>query len=446
MKREVINFKKKKEGSPLLYIMGGILVLAVCAFLLLLIFSYKRGERVTPSLKSIPAAEKLRKKAPPSPETLFEESRTEPAFSTLEKLKKSRTPSTSVKEEDRLCNMGMKLAAQRKFSQAKDYFLRALEINPDHERSLLGLAKIELIEGNYDKVLEYLLRPSAYSENPELHYLLALAFYYKDKNDQAADSLKRALQLKPDFEKARTLLRKIERETRIEGTYYSTTYSNFKVMSNEKISNSEVVDQILRYLHEEFNRLTYELDFSPRQQITVFLYPQQDFERVTNSPYWVGGLNDGKIRIPLKGVSYLNEELKRVLTHELVHSFLRMKTSNHCPVWLHEGLARMLSEDDLTSEEKVILRKAVQEGKAFKIKQLEGSFLRLGAIPAVKLAYAESFSVVQYLRENYSTTRINRLLEELASSTTTEEALKKIFKLDYSSLQSRWQDFVLSSY
>ncbi len=445
MKREVINFKKKKEGSPLFYIMGGIFAVAICVFILVLITSYKTGEKASPPAKTAPVEEKSRRKAPPSPEALFQESRTEPAFSTLEKLRKARTTSTSQREEDRLCDMGMKLAAQRKFSQAKDYFLRALEINPDHERSLLGLAKIELIEGNYDKVLEYLLRPSAYSDNPELHYLLALAFYYKDRNNQAADSLKRALQLKPDFEKARTLLKKIERESRIEGAYYSTTYSNFKVISNEKISDSEVVDQILRYLHEEFNRLTYELDFSPRQQITVLLYPQQDFEKVTNSPYWVGGLNDGKIRIPLKGLTYLDEDLKRVLTHELVHSFLRMKTSNHCPVWLHEGLARMLSEDDLTSEEKAILKKAVQEGKVFKIKHLEGSFLRLGPVSAVQLAYAQSFSVVQYLRENYSMTRINRLLDELVSS-SAEKALMRIFKIDYSSLQTRWQDFVLSSY
>jgi len=39
----------------------------------------------------------------------------------------------------------------------------------------------------------------------------------------------------------------------------------------------------------------------------------------------VGALNDGRIRVPVEGLTSMTEELARVLKHELTHSFVGQK-------------------------------------------------------------------------------------------------------------------------
>ena len=56
------------------------------------------------------------------------------------------------------------------------------------------------------------------------------------------------------------------------------------------------------------------------------------------APGWVGALNDGRIRVPVQGLTSLTQELSRVLKHELTHSFIRQKTHGHAPMWIQEGL------------------------------------------------------------------------------------------------------------
>jgi len=79
----------------------------------------------------------------------------------------------------------------------------------------------------------------------------------------------------------------------------------------------------------------------PTETIVVLLYPNQDFRDITRSPNWVGALNDGKIRVPVSGLTQMTPDLARVLKHELTHSFVRQITLGRCPTWLNEGLAQL---------------------------------------------------------------------------------------------------------
>ncbi len=53
-------------------------------------------------------------------------------------------------------------------------------------------------------------------------------------------------------------------------------------------------------------------------------------------------LNDGKLRIPISGLSSMTPELAHVLKHELAHSFIARLSGGRCPPWLHEGIAQFL--------------------------------------------------------------------------------------------------------
>jgi len=56
----------------------------------------------------------------------------------------------------------------------------------------------------------------------------------------------------------------------------------------------------------------------------------------------VGALNDGRIRVPVQGLTQLTPALSLVLKHELTHSFVRQKTRAAAPTWVQEGIAQWM--------------------------------------------------------------------------------------------------------
>ena len=74
----------------------------------------------------------------------------------------------------------------------------------------------------------------------------------------------------------------------------------------------------------------------------MILYTQENFFDVTRVPGWAGGLNDGRIRVPVQGLETVSDLLARILKHELTHSFVFQKTGGRCPTWLQEGTAQWM--------------------------------------------------------------------------------------------------------
>src|SRR5258707_15353917 len=91
-----------------------------------------------------------------------------------------------------------------------------------------------------------------------------------------------------------------------------------------------------------FSAIEWELNYTPPEPIGVILYTRQAFADITRAPGWAGALNDGRIRVPVQGLTQLTPELSRVLKHELTHSFVRQKTHPAAPTWLQEGLAQWM--------------------------------------------------------------------------------------------------------
>ena len=98
---------------------------------------------------------------------------------------------------------------------------------------------------------------------------------------------------------------------------------------------------MLDYLEEQYWQITETFRHSPPQPITVQLFPEREFRSVTLAPDWAGGVYDGKIRVPLGGLTRLTPDARRVLVHELTHAVVHSKSRGGAPRWLHEGLAQM---------------------------------------------------------------------------------------------------------
>ena len=116
----------------------------------------------------------------------------------------------------------------------------------------------------------------------------------------------------------------------------------------------------MRVLEEDFRDLESQLDFTPPDPIGVILYTGESFADITRAPSWVGALNDGRMRIPVQGLTAVTPELARVLKHELTHSFIGQKTHNRAPTWLQEGVAQYMEGRRSTGAAGALLNAAGQ--------------------------------------------------------------------------------------
>ena len=116
-------------------------------------------------------------------------------------------------------------------------------------------------------------------------------------------------------------------------------------------------------LEAHFQQIESELNYSPPDPIGVVLYTQQSFADITRAPGWVGALNDGRIRVPVQGLTGVDSELSRVLRHELTHSFIQQKTHGHAPTWIQEGVAQWM-EGKRSDENAAVLVQVYDAGQA----------------------------------------------------------------------------------
>ena len=183
---------------------------------------------------------------------------------------------------------------------------------------------------------------------------------------------------------------------------------------------------------------------APRSSIPVVLYTDQAFFDVTQAPAWTSAINDGKLRIPVEGVSTVTPELARVLKHELAHSFINQLSGGRCPQWLHEGIAQVI-------EPRTVGGSGRQLAQLFATHQnlpyntLEGSFMRLSPNQAA-LAYAESLAAAEYVNETYGMSDLRRVLELLGEGISTEAALRTSIHSGYAQLESEVGRFLASKY
>ena len=110
----------------------------------------------------------------------------------------------------------------------------------------------------------------------------------------------------------------------------------------------------------------------------------------------------------MQGLDAMNEELSRVLKHELTHSFVRQMTLGHCPTWVQEGVAQWM-EGRRRPESAQNLVAMFDGGYGISLKKLEGPWTSLPALAAA-FAYAWSLAAVEAIVARSGESTINRLL------------------------------------
>ncbi|HXZ14158.1 MAG TPA: hypothetical protein VEG64_17360 [Candidatus Sulfotelmatobacter sp.] len=328
-------------------------------------------------------------------------------------------------------------------NSAIDHYRQALSFAPDNVGLLLNLSVLYLRQSQFSNALDPLEHARRISpDSADVAKLMGWAYYGANKMDRAVEEWKRAEHIQPDAE-VEHALDKALRDKAEEESYREGETAHFAL----KYSGSATPDLargILHTLEDDFRDLESQLDYTPPEPIAVILYTDQAFADITRAPSWAGAINDGRIRIPVQGLSGVNSELAHVLKHELTHSFVGQKTHGRAPTWVQEGVAQWM-EGRRSNNAAAALVEMAGQGHAPHLEQLEGSWLGLPS-GAAATAYAYALAAVESIIQAGGVGDISRLLDRIASSPSMDSALRETLHSDYADLDQQTITYLRNEY
>ncbi len=193
------------------------------------------------------------------------------------------------------------------------------------------------------------------------------------------------------------------------------------------------------------NNINADLNAPLPELVNVYIYANQnDAQEAFQSTgrLWVGAHANPALGVVIVAVSpdALDADINLGLTipHELTHVLIYQLVGENyrqVPTWLNEGLAR-LNETQPDSNAPADLRAAAQQGQLISLKELCDPFPEDPA--RALLAYAESASLVSYLRAQYGQSRIQELLRAYGNGVGCEAGVQQALGTSLDSLETDW--------
>jgi hypothetical protein len=313
---------------------------------------------------------------------------------------------------------------------------QALARDPSSLAAAQSLADAYLALGDAHAAREAARKALALDErDARTHALMGDALAALGDRSGAESAYRKSVQLHPDPEVARKLGEVGPAPERPAGG------AQFRLRFDGSVNQplGAAVIEALGAAHAEYSR---RLGGAPGEPITVVLLTEEAFQ-AQRPPLWAAGVNDGTIRVPVRGLERVTPELITVLRHELAHSFVSARTGGNCPTWLQEGIAQWLEGGEPGRGDAALVPPA-RAGSLIPLISLEGPFQTLSDAHAGQ-AYAQSLSVVAYLLRTRGEAGLTRLLSALGDGLPSEEALPVALALSYPELQKEWERSLLGA-
>jgi len=184
------------------------------------------------------------------------------------------------------------------------------------------------------------------------------------------------------------------------------------------------------YLEKPVNLYIYD---SARDLRGAMIFPQE----------WTGGVAFTRFGTIAIGIPTAQLDWgKRAIAHELAHLVVHQVTLNpygDIPVWLDEGLA-MYAEGEPESGLLSSLNKAITEDRVASVRSLSSPFSAYAQ--EASLAYAQSYSLVEFLITRYGQVKMLELLDTFGQGSDYDDALRKVYGFDMDGLNQRWRDYM----
>jgi len=210
--------------------------------------------------------------------------------------------------------------------------------------------------------------------------------------------------------------------------------------------DNSFVQELMEACQRGVLRLNREIGTLPEKLIKIYIYASaNDLRGAMIYPQeWTGGaafteFDTIVIGISPDNVNWGTEALVHELTHLVVYQAV-FSPYGKLPTWLDEGLA-MYNEGALSASFQSRLNDAVVADELISVRSLCSSF---PADPAgAYLAYAESYSIVEYLLTNYGQDKMLNLLTLFKKGSTYDEALEQVYGFTLEELDTHWRQVLI---
>ncbi len=206
--------------------------------------------------------------------------------------------------------------------------------------------------------------------------------------------------------------------------------------------NELFAQQLMTAAQGALSRLSNEFNASLQQPVKFYIYADATALQgaLANPDTWTGGMTLPAYNTIMIGIAEDNLDWgMRAVAHELGHLVVGQivySPFGTLPTWLSEGIA-MNAEGEMTSDFQDRLNESISDNTLFSVRSIASTF------PAdsseAKLCYAESYSVVRYLTDNYGSAKLLALLDAFKQGSTVDEALKQIYGFDMDGLNETWR-------
>lgn len=180
----------------------------------------------------------------------------------------------------------------------------------------------------------------------------------------------------------------------------------------------------------------------PAQDIFIYIYANSnDLQGSMIYPSeWTGGVAFTNYNIIAIGISTGNLSWgQEAMTHELTHNVINQITFNpysDLPVWLNEGLA-MKNQGPLGQQFSMPLIAANANDTSFSVRSLCSPFSAYAS--KATLSYAQSYSLVDYLIDQYGSEKMLTLLNTFKNGSTYDDALLAVYGFNIEELDTKWR-------
>lgn len=312
---------------------------------------------------------------------------------------------------------------------------RAATLLPDNADLLRLAGELHFQAGDNTRARHALEDAEALApEDPEVQRVLGEIAYREERLDDAVRRWKRAVELGESDPRLAARLAKAERERGVESEMDVVRDRHFAVKFAEgETGAAGEAELALRALDRIRERVGRELEWFPARPIAVILYSGEEFRAVTGAHSWMGGLFDGKIRIPIRGVDRIDENVEKLLAHEYAHALIAEKTRGGAPGWLDEGFAQWIA-GEWSGRRAEEAASRMSGGALIDFASLEGSFTRITDPALAEQAYFQAFLAADYLMSRFGADDLQLFLGLVARDTAPEKALEEIYRLTYARL------------
>jgi hypothetical protein len=244
-------------------------------------------------------------------------------------------------------------------------------------------------------------------------------------------------------------------QTDIESISFNDDEYGWKSVSQNNVilywyyGDNDFAADLMQTCQEALLRLGEDTGSYLESPVRIYIYASSYALRdaIVFAKEWTGGVAYPSYGVIAIGISSSNMEWgRRALAHELAHLVTHQMTSNpynEIPVWLNEGIS-MYAEGELEKDYEYYLGAAASGGYLISVQSLCSPFSAYSDISY--LSYAESYSMVAFLIEEYGQQKMHQLLTVFKNGSTYDNALLEVYGFDLAGLNTLWQDYITGIY